>query len=687
MCIRFLIPAVLLGTILLAPVARSQENSDTLPITRAVLFSSGVGYFEHEGSVSDDATMTLNFKAEQINDILKSMVLMDLDGGSVSSVTYPSNDPVARALRSFEIDISGNPTLAQLLGQLRGEMVTVTTSRSISGKILNVEMVEMIVGEPRAKITKWKLNLLTDSGIQSVFLDELSNLKLADEQLQSELNKALALLVSSRDKDRKPVDIKFVGKGKRKVRVGYLVETPVWKTSYRLDLSDDKPLLQGWAIVENTSDNDWQNVKLSLVSGRPISFVQDLYTPLYLPRPVVQPELYASLTPRKYDEGVAGGFTEYDQVTLASATPPGAPRKGRMKAMDRPMANAKSESLDRFGVADRGGRLRKSGVASVASAQSVGELFSFDLKHPVDLSRRRSAMLPIVNKDVQATKVSIYNQGVMPKHPLNGVRLKNTSGIKLMAGPITVFDGGSYAGDAQIDHLAVDEERLLSYAVDLDVTIDPSARSNSTITTIKIVRGIMQVTRKYIYEQTYLIKNKAKTDRTIVVEQRFYSNRTLVKPEKPTEKTASLYRFDVTAKADKASKFEVVEEQVDLQHIAVFSAEVGTLLMYSRQGNASDGLKKALTRAIELKNELAQLERTRNEKQNELRQIENGQDRLRRNISTVGQTSELGKRYIKKLDEQETQIENLQKEIDDLNVKALDKRKQLEDYVSSLNVE
>ena len=113
-----------------------------------------------------------------------------------------------------------------------------------------------------------------------------------------------------RDQDKKPVTINFTGDGERHVRIGYVVETPVWKTSYRLILpagAQDKPKIQGWAIVENQTDNDWNGVQLSLVSGRPISFIQDLYQPLYIPRPVVQPELYVSLTPQQYDGGIAAG--------------------------------------------------------------------------------------------------------------------------------------------------------------------------------------------------------------------------------------------------------------------------------------------------------------------------------------------------------------------------------------------
>ena len=274
-----------------------------LPIRKVVLFSSGVGYFEHTGRVTDDATIELRFKTNQINDLLKSLVLEDMDGGRVGTVVYPSQDPIAKTLRSFQVDISANPSLGELLNQLRGANVSVEVhGRQLEGTILGVEQKKTIVGKDNT-ITVWVLNLISGGSIRSVSLEDVQNLELQDEELQAELARALAALAQARDQDKKPVTIEFAGQGERRVRLAYVVETPIWKTSYRLIMppSDGAPAkLQGWAIVENQTDSDWENIQLSLVSGRPISFVQNLYQPLYIPRPTVQPQLYASLTPQTY---------------------------------------------------------------------------------------------------------------------------------------------------------------------------------------------------------------------------------------------------------------------------------------------------------------------------------------------------------------------------------------------------
>lgn len=678
------------------------EATLDLPVTRAVLYSSGVGYFEHEGRISGSGVMRLMFKTDQINDVLKSMVLIDEGGGTITSVTYGANEPVDRALRSFGVDISGNPSVPDLLTQLRGARVSVSTPEKITGSILNVEERTKVVGSPEAVVTEHVLHIVTEQGIQSVNLSTVGSVELADPKLRNELSQALSMLVTSRDTDRKPVDVKFVapageaGKKPRQVRVGYLVESPVWKSSYRLDLSEKKPLLQGWSIVENTSENDWKNVELSLVSGQPISFVMDLYTPLYASRPVVKLPRFASLLPRMYDEGTTG---EDKAVALAEgnafgvqAGPPSARRMDRArmeKAGMAPPTPAASEAMMMDAISSRPAGLGGgSGVAPDAQASAVGELFRYTLASAVDMPRRRSAMLPIVNKPVNAEKISIYNPSVHAAHPLNGVYLINDTGYKLLAGPVTVFDGGAYAGDAQIDHMAPDEKRLLSYAVDLDVTVDPSISSTSKITAVRVNRGVLMITNMATHTQTYRIKNKAEAPRTVIVEHPYHgAHRKLVSPATFEEKTPSVYRFRVPIDGEKTGDFVVREEQPGTQHIALLNDPLGTFQWVRQNGEIGKEIKDALARAATLKQALSDAERELAELQKESSEIKQGQARLRDNLKTVGSDSTLGKRYLSELSEQEDRIAKLDKELIPAKKKEVEaKRAELESYVNSLNI-
>ena len=352
-------------------------KTEIVPLKKIVLFNAGVGYFEHGGQVEGDATVDLRFNVDDINDLLKSMVLQDLGGGNISTVTYASRDPVTRALQTFSIDLTQSPSLADLLRQIRGEKVDLEIEGTpkperVEGTILGVETRKKPVGDKGELVDVDMLSLLTQFGLRNVRLDNVNTIRLVNPKLNDELQQALAILATSHSTDRKTVTLAFQGKGRREVRVGYIQETPIWKTSYRLVLDDEqKPYLQGWAIVENTTEEDWDNVDLTLISGRPISFRMDLYQPLYVTRPLVVPELFASLLPRTYDQDLGAVENEFRANAKAAA----APSAGSNALADANRAVRKADSLaDEKGAALRGRRAAEPQMAAAnlqASLPSV----------------------------------------------------------------------------------------------------------------------------------------------------------------------------------------------------------------------------------------------------------------------------------------------------------------------------
>jgi hypothetical protein len=265
-----LVRRLILPLFLLFPLSVLAEEGATLPLSKIALYSSGVGYFQHDGTVNSRAQLNLRLDTNQINDMLKSLVVQDFGGGKVSTVTYGSRDPVTKTLGSFGINLNGNPTLGQILTQIRGEPVEVTAPNSIIGTLLGVEKKTESIGEgSQHRIVEQEyVTLLTEDGFRSLPLASVQRIKLMNSALNAELQQALAVLATNHDAQKKTVSITFDGTGSRQARVAYLTETPVWKTTYRLVLDDDKaPYLQGWAIVENQTPHDWRNVKLSLISG------------------------------------------------------------------------------------------------------------------------------------------------------------------------------------------------------------------------------------------------------------------------------------------------------------------------------------------------------------------------------------------------------------------------------------
>lgn len=666
---------IFLLTVLAALAAPCQAGpaAAELPLTRVVLFSSGVGNFVHTGTVEDNAQVNLHFSPEQMNDVLKSMVINDLDGGTVGGITYPSQDPLEKTLQSFAVDLSGNPPLYRLLTQLRGTSVRVEAPEAVTGKILSVEARrrKVLSGSETAIITEHILNLDTAEGVVAVPLNTVTRIRLADETLNRELQQALNTLAQAVDRQRKTLVVRFLGKGPRRVRIGYILETPIWKTSYRLDLQRGQFLLQGWAIVENTSDSDWKQVKLVLVSGRPVSFIQDLYTPRYLQRPVVAPPGQAAVKPRQYEEGMAKEMVSDRAVDRMKKAMPmaAAPTRSAAQAIDQEMTNI--------------GR----GVQAAVSAGKSGELFNFTVNQPVDLARRQSAMFPIVNTAVKAEKVSIYSASVLKDHPMNGVWLHNDTGSGLSPGPVTVYDGGTYAGDALLGSLSPGDGRLLSYAVDLKVLVDASGKSDQQLTAIKVVDGTLDETRLTAWTRTYRLKNNGDSDRLIVLEHPFTPGRKLVKPAGYAEKTDRYYRFKVPLAAGEQKAFEVREERVRLHRMALMDMPVRQLVYYAGSAKISPALKSALETLAGMKRELETLESDRRRLEERTRAITQDQDRIRKNIQSVGPGSQLGKRYLEKLSHQEDQLDEIRKRMAELDRLIRQKKQTLSDTVAKLSAE
>lgn len=662
-----------------------------LQVTRVAIFSSGVAYFECDATVEGTATAELNFRTDQINDIIKSLVVQDLDGGSIGAVGYASRDPIEKTLRSFGVDITGKPTLAKLLDQLRGEPVEIMGARELKGVVFGVEKQQLQIGDAGV-VEVDVLNVLTEDGLQQLRLRDLQGIRLTNEKVDAELRKALETLAMGHNADKKSVVLNFNGQGKRRVSVAYLLEAPIWKTTYRLVLDEEgRPFLQGWATVENATEEDWRDVRLSLVSGRPISFTMDLYTPIYIPRPREELELYASLRPPEYagafevedrKSGRAGGRGrgQVHRERLAARAAPGA--GGRR--LDVAKGIASEELLPRWAGID----LEDAGVASVATAAEAGELFEYTIRTPVSIPRQHSAMLPIVNQKISGEKVSIFNPATHPKYPLNGLELKNTTDLNLMQGPITLFDGNIYAGDAKLPDLKPDEQRLIAYALDLGTEVMVKRRSHpDQIVSLRIVKGTLIHKHKYVDEREYVVKNKSDKQRTVLIEQPYGDEWKLLEPSEPYERAPRLSRFKVVVPASETKKQTVKLEQVTDQSIALTNINSERIRYYLRSRVISSAVKKALERVVALQTELEQARRERQAHERDVNEQVSEQARVRENLKVLQKNTDAYRRQLEKFDRIETQIEQLRQRITELRLLEEQKRRALDEYLLTLNVE
>jgi hypothetical protein len=694
--------------------AKATDRDDaSVPVKRVVLFNSGVGYIEHRGKIEGDASVDLKFDVEDVNDLLKSMVLQDLSGGQISTVTYGSRDPINKTLQTFAIDLTRNPSLGDLLSQIRGERIEIDAPTKLEGTIVGVEVRDKQVDKDEVIKVEY-LNILTEEGLRRIALDSVGRIKLASKELDKELREALSVLAKGHATDKKTVTLKFLGEGQRDVRVGYIQEAPVWKTSYRLVLphgkeDDGKPFLQGWAIVENTSDTDWEDVELSFVSGRPISFVMDLYSPLYAQRPTIVPELFSSLRPQMYEQDLASrnrdffarGQLRSEEQSKSLQESESKASAGRRSAMGgfgggvggEPagdmaygMAGTAVVTSGRSAPASDSPALSLSGT-SAAQGGDVGELFQYDINMPVTLARQRSAMLPIVNDSIEGEKVSIYNPSVHAKHPLNGVELKNSSKLHLMQGPVTVFDGGVYAGDARIPDLPPGTDRLISYALDLDVEIAPTSKYQpQDLLSVRLEKGVLIATHKQSRTQKYIVKNSSGDEKRVLIEYGFDPQWKLIEPKKPTERTRDMYRFAVKAEPGKPAELKIEEQQDVRQDVAVTSLGDDAIRLYLHSKVVSEAVKEALREVSRRKNELGELQRQKQLLDHEVATIDREQQRMRENMKSIDRNTDLYNRYVKKLTDQEDRIETIRGETQKLDAQIAESQRSLDQYLSELNL-
>ncbi len=671
--------------------AKTISTSAELPLRHIILYVNGVGYFLREGTVIGNQRVQLSFKTSEINDLLKSLTVRDLDGGTITGVTYGSQDPVEKQLQGLSVNLTGASTVSDILTQLRGERVALTGATTVEGSVVSVE-----IATDKEGFRKTTLNLMTTEGLRSFLLEDTRSIRFLDPKIDSDFQRALAILSESHSRDKRTVTIDFSGSGKRRVSLGYLSEVPAWKTAYRLVLDrEGNHFLQGWAIVENSSDEDWQNLSLSLVSGRPISFTMDLATPRYLRRPEVQTAVASGPAPQTYDQSL-DNRSEAPKMAKALAAPAPSRSSAKMAEMpqaagamdgytDEELANqelaAQEPSPSEFSPNDI-----RQGVQGYGTLESGGTFVRYKINVPVNLPRHGSAMFPLFEGKVQGKKVSVYSAQVDPKRPLLGLQLENTTPYTLLAGPITIFDSLSYAGDALIEDLGPGAQRFITYAVDMETEVAPASEPNTEkIVSMTAVNGVFNVGVSAHREYHYVIKNDSDEVKSIVIVHPLDDTWHLVSPEKATETTRDSYRFEVTVPGRGSDTLRVVEEKQLAHSFGLGSLTDTQLRYYASDGAAKGALKEAFAKISEKRGVLQGITAERQDAERKLQQIKDEQSRIRSNMNAISSSSDLYKKYLSTLASQEATISGLLESIDGYYGREKTLKADLDNYIRTLS--
>lgn len=633
-----------------------------IPVTSVVLFKHGVGYFERHGTITGEAAVELSFRASEMNDVLKSLTVLDLDGGAVSSISYESTQPLSKQLEDFAIHIPEGRAMSGLLGQLVGTRAVVhLADGKREGIITGVEPHNRREGD--AVVEGHRLALWVDgAALESHDLADVRRVELADPALRKDLQHLLDILISAKKKDLKRLTIFARGEGERSLTVSYVIETPVWKTSYRVLLYGQgearQTAIQGWALVDNTQDEDWTEVSLTLVAGLPISFVHDLYSPRYKRRPVVVVEEEAAYAPPVLEHGMPmPPPAPASMGMMAPGGPPPAPapaprsRSTAAPAPARPMPPPPPQAV-------------------TTRTQEVGDLLHYTIDNPVTVRRQQSALVPILHRDFKGKRIAIYNPDVREQNPMSALLFNNSTGLTLEGGPITVIEDGAYIGEAMLDTIKPDEERVIPFSVELGCRVQVDHRSDLTdVHRMRISSGTLRLRRFRLNRRIYAIANKTDRPIDLFLDHRFTRGYELVDTPKPVERTDSFlrFRFDVPAKA--TMEFVVSEKGEETESLSISTTDVETFGVWLRSGYIDAATHAALAQIGALLTEIGALGRQVEAHEASIRQIFENQARLRENLKALGSGADekrLRERYVAELGAEEDRIGALRQAIEQL---------------------
>lgn len=686
-----------IAIVALPAIAGAQE----LELKRVMLSAGGVGYFEYEAQVEGNATLPLSVRLDQVDDVLKSIVVYD-DKGVAGTIRLPGREPLAQIFRDLPFGPEALSSPVMLLNSLPGAQIRATGARQVEGRLVRMVPEETALPDLGGVITRHRVSVMSAEGMQTFLFEEADSVIFTDPELRGQIDEALEAVFAHRTRDRRTLEILSSGKGKRTVRVGYVVAAPLWKASYRLTVTDEtaeKARLQGWAVLENMSGQEWKNVELTIVSGNPVTFRQALYSTYYVDRPEIPVEVLGRVLPAP-DTGAiemklfAEGEYDEDFRRTQRAMEPGDGAGIAGGVMGNMLADVAEETMMMKQVAPAAmapppppGQARILAAASKEAATQV----TFRVPYPVSVESGQSLLVPVIDREVPAQRVALYQPSTHDRHPLASVRLTNDGETGLPPGVLTLYEtgpaGASYVGDAQLSTLPTGDERLVSFALDQKALVDREIESTQVIGKGRIVRGVLELTYEQEQHTTYRLKAPAKEAREILIEHPRMPGWKIVKPtEAEVELTDGMYRIRHKLEAGAKAEIEVVLTHPDLQTFALIGQRGNFYMAFAENGELDPKLKKAFAEMARLRDVVDGRQRRMQELEGERQRIHQEQKRIRDNLSRVPHGSDLQKRYLAKLDQQEDALEALLGEAEQTRLAMEQANKKLGDYIRSLDI-
>ncbi|MFX1273497.1 MAG: hypothetical protein ACFFBP_15745 [Promethearchaeota archaeon] len=684
-----------------------------LNVKKVIMFKHGVSYFILEGKMKGNGTFELEFKIKEMNDILKSLFVMDTsDKGFISSISYDAALETTQMLKSIMLNIPDKDSFSSLITQIKGARVNlmIGSSEKVSGTVMGIEFIEKLNKE--GKITEKLLILMKDDTIiTKIPFTEINSFEIVNEDLKKDLRFFLDTTIAGKKKDAKKIVINCESGGnntvQRKIIVSYIRESPIWKTSYRLIMSkqqalEEKCLLSGWCMVENTTNNDWEDIELSLVAGMPVSFIYEFFRPIFIERPIIHPPKVLSAKPTEIEEGLE--IDDFDEYLAEEKTYDMAPRKrAAEKSLRKAMvplpapSPAAMEAPSGFGYA---GGLSDSSIMDKIKTQTqttskdLGELFEYNISNPVTIKRKNSALVPILTEEIKAKKILLFNKIEHDKNPNACLEITNNTELTLERGPCTIIYDNNLAGEAIIPFLNKDDTRLLNYAIEQAVIIEHEDKERSQTV------HRLEISSSYCYEYYYTdlvtiykIKSKSAEEKELYIDHPKKPNYKIEESPIKPEETSNYWRFKLNLKPKDAVTFKIRERCENYSSYYIYNYSKDELLkrvaFYVKQKFIDEKIEAQLKDIGELIGKKNELETKKNTLESEKYEMTEEQSRLRENISVLKDTTQetkLREKYVSKLTTQENRFETISTEINKLENELKTLNKEIDKKIAKLKV-
>jgi hypothetical protein len=677
------------------------------------LYKNGVGFFEHTGRISGDATVTIDFTSGQLNDVLQSLTAIDLNGGRISGADYNSTTPLDQQLKNLPLALGSDPTALEFYNAIRGSRVEVHSGTvSITGRLLSMEerTVPAKPDSPDASTgtTRQYLTVVADSGeTRTLELTPAASVRLLDTSLHTDVTRYLQLLDANRSQGLRHLTLTDNGTGARELKLSYISEVPIWKSTYRILFTDTSSntggpsiassamggvgttaTLQGWSVVDNTTGADWINVQLSLIAGAPQSFIQPLSQPIYSRRPEVPIAQSAQLTPQTFDSSIDDS-TELN----ALASPTKMPRAAAAPMANRAMTAIGVGSGNGIGAGSGGGVFGgvagglavdgravtsyedavANSIAPNTTTAAFDDFFAYNLTEPVTILKNQSALVPILQAKVTADRVTLVSYAnSRVSQPLRALWVTNTSGLTLDRGSFSIVENGSFGGEGLLDPIHAGEKRLLSYAADqaVHVTAEDDKTSNH-VTFLRGSKGVLNLHHADLHEVTLVLHNAASDPRTVVSEVPVVNGWKLDSvadaastDPKPVETTPTVYRYRTVLAPGDTARLHIGSTRTGSTAYRLTNSNDSQFEAILTQSGQNPALIAALQPILDARRKVADAQAAVDQTNKQLTALRSDEDRQRANITALATADKSSRdRFVHDLNATEDAISAAQKEL------------------------